>query len=70
MANGTRCAPMRHVSEAEELRIRKDADDLKIPQDVLRFNTGMQTSFDVRGWINIRGVHISRKKKKKNQKAY
>ena len=59
MANGPRCAPMRHVSEAEELRIRKDADDLKIPQDVLRFNTGMQTSFDVRGWINIRGVHIS-----------
>ena len=59
MANGPLCAPMRHVSEAEELRIRKDADDLKIPQDVLRFNTGMQTSFDVRGWINIRRVHIS-----------
>lgn len=56
MANGPRCAPKRHVSEAEELRIRKDADDLKIPQDVLKFNTGIQTSFDDdHGWINIRG---------------
>lgn len=55
MANGPRRAPMQHVSEEEERRIRKDADDLGIPQDVLRFNSGNRTSFDDRGWINIRG---------------
>lgn len=55
MANGPRRAPLQHVTAEEERKIRKDADDLGIPQSVLRFNTGERTSFDDRGWINIRG---------------
>lgn len=55
MANGPRRAPMQHISKAEERQIRKDADNLGIPQEALRFNNGKRTSYDDRGWINIRG---------------
>ncbi len=56
MANGSRRGALTHVSEDEEKQIRQWADQLVIPQSVLRFNTGSFTGFvDVRNVINIRG---------------
>lgn len=56
MANGPRRGALTAVSEDEEQLLRKDADDLGIPQNVLRFNNGVCTSFDdSTGLINIRG---------------
>lgn len=56
MANGPRRGPLQHVTAEEEREIRAYADELKIPQDSLSFNTGSRTSFDDNTKrINIRG---------------
>ena len=56
MANGPRRGSLTIVSDAEQQMIRKWADELKVPQNVLSFNTGSMTSFDDEtGLINIRG---------------
>ncbi len=56
MANGPRRGAFTIVSEDEERLLRKDADDLGIPQNVLSFNTGSYTSFNEEtGLIDIRG---------------
>jgi len=56
MSNGLRTSPYHILSDSEIESIRKDAMDLKIPQEVLRFNAGSQTGFSDRcQLINIRG---------------
>ena len=56
MANGPRNSPFRHITKEQEVQIRNWADELEIPQDILRFNEGDCTSFtDELVVINIRG---------------
>lgn len=56
MSNGPRRGNLTAVSDVEQQQIRQWADELKIPQGLLSFNTGYQTSFDDdTGLINIRG---------------
>lgn len=56
MANGPRRGRLTNVSELEQQQIYTYADELKIPQEILSFNTGSCTSFDDdTGLIHIRG---------------
>lgn len=56
MANGPRRGAFTIVNQQEQEHILRCADDLKIPREMLSFNTGNRTSFeDLSGKINIRG---------------
>lgn len=56
MANGPRRGSRTIVTDQEQQLIRSFADELKIPQDLLSFNTGPYTSYDdATNRINVRG---------------
>ncbi len=56
MANGMRKSPFIILDEEQINTINRYADELKIPRDVLNYNTGLQTGFsDSKNIINIRG---------------
>lgn len=56
MANGPRRSPYIIISQEEEAVLRKEADEIEIPQKVLSFNTGYRTSFDdEKKIIHVRG---------------
>ena len=56
MANGLRISPYHVLSDEEIESIKKDAKELNIPENILRFNQGNQTGFlDEKEVINIRG---------------
>ena len=56
MARGPRRGSFTIITQEEEKYLRTVANEIGIPQDVLSFNTGYQTSFDERTkLINVRG---------------
>ena len=56
MANGMRKSPFNVLDDEQISRINQYADELKIPRNVLSYNTGFQTGFsDRKKIINIRG---------------
>lgn len=56
LPNGLRTSPMHILTEAEIKSVLNDAEKLKIPQSILRFNEKAQTGFyDDEGLIYIRG---------------
>lgn len=55
-ANGPRRGALRIVTEVEKLQIKREAESIGVPVNLLSFNTGKKTSFDeMTGLINVRG---------------
>lgn len=56
MANGPRRGALTVINESEERHLRKIAEDINIPTELLRFNEGPHTGFDDEaGIIYVRG---------------